>query len=86
MSPHRSRDVAAVDRGDVGGGFQLQRLMQEGLRHVVGGHLAAEQVAAHVILLGQAARLRARRDHVRVNRPERMRSALTALARMPSAP
>ena len=55
--PQRRRDVAAVDGGDIAGGFQLQRLVQKGLRHVLGGDFAAEQVAAHVVLLGDAARL-----------------------------
>ena len=44
--------------------FSCQRLMQEGLRHVVGGDFAAEQVAAHVILLGNAARLGALLDEI----------------------
>ena len=34
-----------------------QRLVQERLRHVVGGDLAAEQIAAEVVLLAHAARL-----------------------------
>ena len=38
--------------------------MQEGLRDVVGGDFAAEQVAAHVVLFAQAPRLGARGDHV----------------------
>jgi ATP-dependent exoDNAse (exonuclease V) beta subunit len=29
-SPHGGRDIAAVDGGDIAGGFQLQRLMQLG--------------------------------------------------------
>jgi len=59
----RRGDIAAVNGGDVGGGLQRQRLMQKRLRHVVGGDLAAEQVAAHVIFLVQAAALSAS-DHV----------------------
>src|SRR6478609_8667487 len=36
-SPQRGRNIAAVHGGDVGGGFQRQRLRQEGLRHVLRG-------------------------------------------------
>ena len=69
------------------GGLQRQRLLQECLRHVVGRDLAAEQIAAHVILLAQTPRALERSlMNASVSRPERMRSALTALARMPSAP
>src|SRR5215218_10228042 len=53
----RGCDIAAVYGRHIAGGFQLQCLMQEGLRHVLGGDLAAEQVSAHVVLLGDAARL-----------------------------
>jgi ATP-dependent Clp protease adaptor protein ClpS len=53
--PQRRRDVAAIDGGDVGGGLERQRLGQEGLRHILRGDLAAEQVAAHIVLLGEAA-------------------------------
>ena len=59
---HRCRDIAAIDRGHVARGFQFQRLMQECLRHVVGGDLAAEQVAAQIVGLADAARLRALGD------------------------
>ncbi len=48
MSPHRGGDIAAVDGGDIGGGFQRQRLVQKRLRHVVRRYFAAEQIAAHV--------------------------------------
>src|ERR1700687_2555402 len=41
-SPHRRRDIAAVDGGDVGGGLERQRLVQEASRHVVGGDFDAE--------------------------------------------
>src|SRR6185437_17128690 len=54
---HRRGDVAAVDGGDVGGCLERQRLVQEGLRDVGGGDFAAEQIAAHVVLFAQAARL-----------------------------
>src|SRR5262245_9041625 len=57
VSAQRGSDVAAVYRGDVARGLQFQRLVQERLRHVVGRHLAAEQVAGHVVLLAQAPRL-----------------------------
>jgi hypothetical protein len=49
--PQRRSDVAAVDRGDVAAALERQRLMQEGLGHVVGRDLAAEQVAGHVVVL-----------------------------------
>jgi hypothetical protein len=61
---HRRGDIAAIDRGHVAGGLQFQRLMQERLRHVLGGDLAAEQVAAQVILLAHSTRLGARGDEV----------------------
>src|SRR5882724_6079207 len=57
-SAQRRRDIAAVDGRHVGGGLQRQRLRQKGLRDVLGGDLALQQVAAHVVLLGDAARLR----------------------------
>src|SRR5262249_44612043 len=63
--PQRRGDVAAVDRGHVAGGLEFERLMQERLRHVLGGDLAAEQVAGHVVLLTQATRFGALRDHLR---------------------
>src|SRR5690242_18025746 len=53
----RRGDVAAIHRGDIAGGFHLQSLMQEGLGDVFSGDLAVEQVAAHVVLLGDAAGL-----------------------------
>ena len=37
-SPQRRRNVATVDGGNVGGGFQRQRLGRKGLRYVVGRH------------------------------------------------
>ena len=40
----RGGDIAAVDGGDIGGGFERQRLRQEGLRHVLGGDLAASRL------------------------------------------
>src|SRR3954465_7096138 len=64
LLPERRRDVAAVYGRHVAGGFQLQRLVQEGLRHVLGGDLAAEQIAAHVVLLRDAAGLGALLDEV----------------------
>src|SRR5580692_1210818 len=64
-SPHRSGDIAAVDGGDVGGCLQRQRLVQECLRDVVGGDFAAEQVAAHVVLLGYTAGFGALFDEIR---------------------
>ena len=39
-------DVAAVDGGEGAGGVARQGEVEEGLRHVFGGDLAAEQVAA----------------------------------------
>ena len=51
LSAKGGGDVAAVDGSDVGGGFELQRQVHKRLRHVIGGHLAAEQVAVHIILL-----------------------------------
>ena len=53
---HRRGDIAAVDRGDVSGGFQRQCLVQEGLCDIFGGHFAAKQVAGHVVFLAHAAR------------------------------
>src|SRR5262249_2474416 len=55
-------EVAPSAGGDVARGFQFQRLMQECLRHVLGGHLAAEQVAAEIVLLAHAAGLGALGD------------------------
>src|ERR1043165_8286198 len=60
----RRGDVAAVYGRYIAGGFQLQRLVQEGLRHVVGGDLASQQVPAHVVLLGDAAGLGALLDEI----------------------
>src|SRR3954469_17857117 len=60
----RRGDVAAIHRGDIAGGFHLQGLVQEGLGDVVGGYLAMKQVAAHVVLLGEPARLRPFLDEV----------------------
>ena len=59
-----SSDVAAVDGRDVGGGAFGQRLVQEGLGHVLGRDLLTEQVAGHVFLLRDAARPGAAGDHV----------------------
>ena len=42
--PHCRGDVAAVDRGDVGGRLQRQRLVQERLRDVLGGDFAASRL------------------------------------------
>src|SRR5262245_40491701 len=64
MLSQRRCDVAAVYGRDIAGGFQLQRLVQERLRDVVGGDLAAEKIAAHVVLLGDAPRLGAFLDEV----------------------
>src|SRR5271166_136977 len=50
-------DVAAVDRGHVGGGLERQCLVQKGLGNVVRGYLAAEKIACHVVLFGHTARL-----------------------------
>ena len=63
-STQRRGDVAAVHGGDIGGGFQRQRLGEKRLRHVGGRHLAAEQVAAHVILFAHSPRLGALGDEV----------------------
>ena len=41
-------DIAAVDVGDVGGGLERHRMVQKGLRHVLGRHLAAEKIACRV--------------------------------------
>src|SRR5436853_525500 len=60
----RGRDIAAVYGCHIAGGFQLQRLVQEGLRHVLGGDLAAQEIAAHVVLLRDAAGLGALLDEV----------------------
>src|SRR5215216_3699828 len=62
--PERRRDVAPVYGCHIAGGFQLQRLVQEGLRDVLGGDLAAEQISAHVVCFGDAARLGALLDEV----------------------
>src|SRR5262245_60513475 len=62
--PQRRSDVAAVYGCHIAGGFQLQRLVQEGLRHVLGGNLAAQKITAHVVLLRDAARLGALFDEV----------------------
>src|SRR5579884_4368035 len=59
VSAQRRGDVAAVHRGDAGRGLERQGLREEGLGNVLGGHLAAEQVAAHIVLFGHAARGRA---------------------------
>ena len=44
-SAQSGSDVAAVDGGDIGGRFERHRMMQEGLRNVLGPDLAAEQIA-----------------------------------------
>src|SRR6476619_1731410 len=58
------RDIAAVYGRGVAGGFQLQRLVQERLRHVLGGHFAAEQIPGHIFLFGHATRLRTLLDEI----------------------
>src|ERR1700722_13488882 len=55
-SAHRGGDIAAIDRGDVGSGLERERVMHEGLRDVLGGDFAAEQVAAHVVFFAQVPR------------------------------
>jgi multidrug efflux pump subunit AcrA (membrane-fusion protein) len=63
--PQRCRDVTAIDRGDVRGRLQRQRVVHKRLCDIVGRHLAAEQIARHVVVLGHAAGLGALRDEVR---------------------
>src|SRR6516164_11467054 len=64
-SAERRGDVAAVDRRHIGGGLERHRMVQKGLRHILGGYLAAEQIARHVVLLAEAARLGAGGDQLR---------------------
>src|SRR5712692_888853 len=47
-------DVAAIDGDEGAGGVARQCQLQEGLRDILGGDLAAEQVATHVLRLGHA--------------------------------
>src|SRR5271170_4788268 len=60
--PERGGDVPAIDGSDAGGGLQRQRLVQKGLGHILGRHFLAQQVAAHIVLLGKSARRRALGD------------------------
>src|SRR5271169_4730542 len=64
-SPQRSGDVAAVDGGDVRGRLERQRVVQKGLGDIVGGHLAAEEVACEVIVLAESASFGAGGDQFR---------------------
>ena len=77
----RGGNIAAVDGGDIAGRFQLQCLMQEGLRHIMGGDLAAKQVIGEVVVRADAARARALGDESIVDQTGTNWSALTALAR-----
>src|SRR5262245_6160510 len=45
------RDVATVHRGHIARRLELKSLVQKGLSHVVGRHLATQQIARHVRLL-----------------------------------
>src|SRR5271168_1979783 len=64
-SPQRSGDVSAVDGGDVRGRLERQRVVQKGLGDIVGGHLAAEEVACEVIVLAESASFGAGGDQFR---------------------
>ena len=71
---------------DVGGGLERHGMVQKGLRHVLGRDLAAEKIAGHVVGSLTPRALARAAISSGVKRPLLMRSALTALARMPSAP
>ena len=86
-SAQRRRNVAAIHGGDAAGGLERHRLGEKSLGDVLGRDLAAEQVAAHIVVLRSTPRAFERAAIISaLSRPERMRSAFTALARMPSAP
>jgi uncharacterized protein (DUF169 family) len=58
-------DIAAVDRGDVGGCLERHGMMQKGLSDILRGYFAAEKIARHVALLADTARLSAGGDQFR---------------------
>src|SRR5437588_7402301 len=65
ISAQRRRDVSAIDRGHVAGRLERGCMIEKRLRDVLGGDLAPEQVAGHVIALAQSARRGTRRDQLR---------------------
>lgn len=50
LSAHRSGDIAAIDRGDIGRGAFGQGLVHESLGDVFGRDLKTQQIAGHVVL------------------------------------
>src|SRR5471032_3004455 len=58
------RDIAAVDGQYRAGGLGRLSEGDKALRHVLGRHLEAQQIAAHVIGFGKSARLGALGDHL----------------------
>jgi hypothetical protein len=65
LSAHCGGDIAAVHGRDIRGGFQFEGLVQESLRDIFGGDLAAEKIAGHVNFFIHAARFGAGSDHLR---------------------
>jgi hypothetical protein len=49
--PQRRGNVATVHGGDIARRFQGERVVQECLSHIVGGHFPPEQITAHVGVL-----------------------------------
>src|SRR4029077_18557736 len=58
-------DIAAIDGGDIGGGFERHGMVQKSLSDVLRRHLAPEQIARHIVLLADATRLGAGGDQFR---------------------
>ena len=61
----RGCEVAAVDGDERAGGVARQREVDKGGSDILGGNLAAQQVAAHVLGLADAVRPGALGDHLR---------------------
>src|SRR5262245_49409546 len=62
--PQRRRDIPPIHRRHIRRRLERQRLRHERLRDILWRHLTAEQVAAHIVLLADAARFRALLDEI----------------------
>lgn len=65
QSAQHCRDISAIDGNDISSCLVKFGGGHEGRRHILGGHLHAEQIAGHVVRLRDTARRCPHRDHLR---------------------